>query len=649
MISLLFSLLVALHAIPTAFVQCGLTQTTNIFHTETSEHNLSTLQYVNRFSFVQDSTSTGIVDTIDEAKKLPPVANITPYAAFFRKSEVIKATTKNEGVKHVADKVISLIATLSPRSELWGNWLGRNEDTVDDCIKLAIEAFDSDASCNEKERTWIVGILAAILRYMPPETEGEQMTAREKIGRMPWSNQVILEIQAATRFDSYMTKRFESLWLGDNHISEEEISKELEELLQRSKLFNQYDSTREEKFPCLLTTIYEPISKHLLRSKLPDNEKEVSKLIIDFKDFFKNTNLSEWEGEYSEAIFQHILSHSPQAQKTFISLLQGYSFFRQIHFPFAKKDMIEYLKNYPEVDKLGEYVQKIEGWHEEKTLGPTSEAGGHELLNRVYNHMDSQKDEKFSLEHDKFLAAFHLIFPRQEKELYDSIQKNPWLSRPKLSLHVWSKLYPSGRVPDANFKFGEYRWMLPIKTPVFLSEAVRHKLMTMMQDSKEKNIKELGKLFDYGSPRIKRVSDDYYDQVVKALQEAQKYPSANEVYVVSLELIYYLVSFEYGYAKRFVYKMKDSDKFRTTIQKASKFVRKVRKSAPLEEGIPLLSTSQFDEFLNKVENMFKVDQLNGQGSDIVIEHLTKELEFKGHDFHLIVQGQPVRFKFAALD
>ncbi|EGG08486.1 uncharacterized protein MELLADRAFT_61771 [Melampsora larici-populina 98AG31] len=319
---------------------------------------------VNIFSFVPEHPQNDLSGTVKNANKLQFSTRITPYAAFFQQCKAVRDRTKNQEIKSLTEKVEFMISTLTPTFESWGDWLKRHRDTVNEFIQVAYQAFDSDMSPNHKERIWIVGILSAISTHMPPDHK-TKMTIEEKIGKIPWTNQVILEIQATKAFEPLMTKQFESLWLRHEHISADEGSKDAEELLERSDMFGFFDTAKEELIPCRLTTIYKLISKHLMKSKLPEDVNEILELIHDLKDFFKTTYLPEWEGRYCEAILRHILKHSSQTQNLFSNLLQDYEFFRQIHFPFAKKDMIEYLQEEIGMNVVEGYITNIKGWKED--------------------------------------------------------------------------------------------------------------------------------------------------------------------------------------------------------------------------------------------------------------------------------------------
>ncbi|KAH9810957.1 hypothetical protein DFH28DRAFT_1085168 [Melampsora americana] len=596
-------------------------------------------EMVNSFSFVPEHPSNDVIGTVSQSNILQSSTKITPYASFFRQTKEVADRTQSQEIKELAVKVDSMISTLNPTFESWGNWLERNQDTVNQVIKLAYEAFDSDHGCDEIERTWIVGILSAISKFMPPDEK--KLTMEEKIGKIPWTNQVILEIQATKAFEPFMTKRFESLLLKNERISTNEINKDLEELLARSNMLGIFDTLKEERIPCQVTRIYDLISKHLLKSKLPEDENEIRELIDDLKEYFKKTNLSEWEGEYSEAILRHILNHSDRIHKIFSERLQDYTFFRQIHFPFAKKDLIEYLQAESKLEDLEGYLIKIKGWKEEDTLRKSSKDG--EVL--LENFWTLTQVEKNYRNYHKFFTAFCLIFPHLEEEVKDSIdgrQTPNWIVED--TMNTWSKLYPDGIIPDANF--GEYHWMLLIKNPSYLQKSVIYQAVTKMKHSKEPSMVELGEsLASWPDDNMRGSASKIYEKVVKTLSVFQDIKTSNEVYGMSLEYLYNLVSFKSGCASEFVYMMKSSEAFQRTIQKAVKAVRKMRKVPTLVNKDLHASVSGFDNFLQIVGDIPKDSQLDQEQKDMITEEVIDQFKFKPHNFHLIIGGQPVQFYF----
>ncbi|KAH9810953.1 hypothetical protein DFH28DRAFT_1033132 [Melampsora americana] len=592
-------------------------------------------EMVNSFSFVPEHPSNDVIGTVSQSNILQSSTKITPYAAFFRQTKEVADRTQSQEIKELAVKVDSMISTLNPTFESWGNWLERNQDTVNQVINLAYEAFDSDHGCDEIERTWIVGILSAISKYMPPDEK--KLTMEEKIGKIPWTNQVILEIQATKAFEPFMTKRFESLLLKNERISANEINKDLEELLARSNMLGMFDKLKEEKIPCQVTKIYDLISKHLLKSKLPEDENKILKLLYDLKDFFKHTDISEWEGRYCEAILQHTLNYSSQIRKIFSNLLQDFNFFRQIHFPFAKKDMIEYLKEEPKMNDLKGFMNNIKSWEADQTLhavGPD----GQVILDTFYDLMDPERSNQNFLHHYKFLAAFYLIFPHRGNDL---LERSDWLAAELMNM--WFTLYPEGIIPHANF--GTYEWMPVIKNPSYLQNTLMYLAANKMNHSEEKSIVELGISLDTWPDDSTGVSaSQHYQKIFNTLSVFQNTEASDEVYERSLEFIYHLVSVKNGCASEFVHMMKTSIEFRKMIQQAAKKVRKMKKIPHrVDRNLPV-AISGFHKFLQIAGDMFKNDQLDQTQQDVMIEQVVEKLK-KPPDFHLIVGGQPFKFHF----
>ncbi|EGG08668.1 uncharacterized protein MELLADRAFT_84654 [Melampsora larici-populina 98AG31] len=628
MMSFFSAFLLVLHATPSLLVQCGLTPwaSRDIGYTKTSARSLFVPQLVDKSGFVPDCTPSGPVGSTHDVNKLSSPIAITPYAAFFRKSEAVKAATKNELVKRSADKMMSLVSTVLPTPELWGGWIERNGCAVDDFIELAAEALDSDVSCNEKERAWIVGILAAISIYVP---SNEHQIAGGKMGKTSWSNQVILEIQAHKEFEVSMTSRFEALWLQEEHNPLLGISDQLEEVLERAKLFGMYDLKKPKNMPRNKVSIFGFISKHLLEVNLPKEEEELLGFINEFKNLFMNMDLTGWEGQYAEVIFRHVLDHSSKVRRIFHSLLQDYRFFREIHFPFAKKDLV----NNPE-NKFLPYASTTLKSYDEKKCRESKKKQIWYMIEQMNKAMKPELSKEYYAGQYQLIAAYCLIFPSEEEHLRD--ESNKYDLNCKVLEH-WKHIllmsYPSGFVPDS--KFGEYQWMLLLRDPSYLGE-------TRMDQTINK-IRQLGNpvfrfLAYFPSNHIRHqfqspYADSYYNICFEVLQQTGDRDLAENVCELSLQFIHNLVNF---WPMPFLKKMKESDNYRKTIQKASEHVINAKK------GLDSDVVNHFDVFLDKLVNLAqnKNSLEDTDGTKLIVK--AEELR---PDFHISIGGERFKFQF----
>ncbi|KAH9810964.1 hypothetical protein DFH28DRAFT_1085170 [Melampsora americana] len=566
----------------------------NLDAEDTFVRRYSKTHMLNSFSFGPEhpSSSHDVIGTINEANILSYSMEIIPYAAFFRKSKEIKDRTHNAGTKELADLVISMILTLRPTSESWEDWLKRNEETVNYFVKLA--SFNREIGCDEIERTWIVGILCTISKYSPPDVD----------------------------------------------------EMNLEELLERAKVFGTFDMVKEERLRRKGFRTYNLLSRHLLQIKLPEDENGILELIKDFTDLLKKRFISEWERGYCEEVFRHILNHSPQIEKTFRDLFQDYGFFRKSYFDLAKQDMIGYVTKQTNFKYRAKHLKNIKGWKEEATTQSSSE--GRDLLSSFYKNLVSRKEDH--LDHHKFITASLLVFPDEEKKIKDTIeQRNPYHRQEVAKLiDVWSKVYSDGYIPDV--KCGEYQWMLMVRNPAWLERVIVQQVATKLKNSMGQGTVDLARMLaceKWSMTYIGLAASGEYKKLLQDLQKADHITSAGEVYELSLRLSYHLIRFKIKCDNGFGDMSHPSQGIREIILNAIGDSRKLMmKVCPLVEMNRPDLTSGFHAFLQSISNILDNHQLDQEEEVKMVEHVMEQVGHKPHEFHWIIGGQTFGFEFS---
>ncbi|EGG08729.1 uncharacterized protein MELLADRAFT_61669 [Melampsora larici-populina 98AG31] len=582
---------------------------------------------VNSFSFVSGHPLQDVIGTVNEANILSSSIKITPYAAFFRKSEEVKDQTQKEGIKELADLAISMISTLSPTFESWKDWLKRNEEIVNIFIKSA--SFNHEMGCDEIERTWIVGILCAISKYSPADVE--QMSGEQKINRISWSNQVLLEIKATIAYEPFMTKRFEALWLGEQ-ISANEISKDLEELLERARVFGTFDMVKEEGVRLQGYRTYNLISKHLLQNKLPEDGHEMLELVNDFRRLFKKHPISVWEKGYCEALFQHVLNHSVQSGKIIRILFQDYGLFRKEHFDLAKQYMLCYLAKESNFHTKNQhlkarYLEDIRGWTAQATAESSPPAACH-LLEFFFKNLDSRKEDY--LDHHKFIAAFFIVFPTQEKFFNDAIERGYRTVRHKVDslIDMWSKVYPDGVIPEPTLDV--LIFILSHKHPdsTWLEKVILHQIVNKLKISLGSGIVDLARVLEDKNWSLTAIGDEAlfkYNKVIQHIQGAGDITSAEAVYELILRMMYHSIRFKIGCANAHVGKRRLSQGIREIILKAVEHYRRMRiVLPPVDRDIPI-SPPGLNTFVESVSNILDNHQLDQIAENTMIEQVIRHL------------------------
>ncbi|KAH9810970.1 hypothetical protein DFH28DRAFT_983358 [Melampsora americana] len=204
--TLLAFLLLVLNIAPSQLMHCSLDAHTDTDALKVLEARLPVpdTPMVNGISFAPDTVGIDAARRQKFDKLHPPIQN-TPYTKFFKESRLIKEQTRNPKLAQLATKVTDMISTLRANNEPIGNWLYRTDAKA--CFKLAHEALEE--GCEENERIWTVGILAAILHYYP--SHSGETTAEKAYLEFDWSNQVKADIQATKDLKQDKTQESKSV------------------------------------------------------------------------------------------------------------------------------------------------------------------------------------------------------------------------------------------------------------------------------------------------------------------------------------------------------------------------------------------------------------------------------------------------------
>ncbi|KAH9810973.1 hypothetical protein DFH28DRAFT_932157 [Melampsora americana] len=615
--------------------------------------HLSVLDMVNKNSFLTESAGHDGVESIGTFEALHSSRQNIPYAPFFQESSSVQKKTKNKPLADLAGKVMAMIASLGPAMVPWGDWLSHNDSMIKDCLELAHEAFDSEVGCNEEERLWAVGILGAILKYLPPDEDN--MTAERKFQAFDWSNQVNMEIQAAKDFESYMSPKFKSIVQKDASILGLHTSPELKERLTRAEIFGKFDERRKMESPCLQSDIYKIISTHLLKTKLPDEKAEVGKLMDGFRSLFKQMLLSGWEGDYALELLQHLIAHSPSIQNTFHHLLQDYEYFRDMHMPFAKNDVEEILKTHEH--DLGTYFgiikDRIRQWKVQVSKNP----GDVDLLWRMF-------EQKFDLGTDidnldyiyKLMVDLALINGDEEKALVRHFTNYASsMSRQGSALRkIWLALWPDGCVKEA--KFGEYQWSIFMKDPSLLQIAKIHQTATEMANSMSHSVQQLGiflvQVTKNSGHEMELIFRQCLTQVFVNLRTLDGVSTGQNIYKMDLESIHHLIKYKQEFSGIFLKHLESSKNDRILIRTAIMHMIKkgivkndlVKTEITDSKGVKYVPHSHFGQFLTTLLDMIDKMNMPKNGRENY-EGYAQRLGEKFDKFKLSIGGHLLEFEF----
>ncbi|KAH9821590.1 hypothetical protein DFH28DRAFT_949945 [Melampsora americana] len=608
----------------------------------------SVLDMVNKDSFLVRHDGVESIDTFEAPHSTRQ--NI-PYAPFFQESSSIQKKTKNKPLADMAGKVMDMISSLGPTMVPWGDWLSHSDSMIKDCLELAHEAFDSEVGCNEEERLWAVGILGAILKYLPRDEDN--MTAERKFQGFDWSNQVWMEIQAAKDFESVMTSKFKSIVQKDASILGVHTSPELKERLIRAEIFGRYDERKKMNFPCLQSDLYKIISTHLLETKLPDEKVKIEKLMNGFRSLFKRMLLSGWESDYALELLQHLLAHSSSIQDTFHQLLQDYEFFRDMHMPFAKNDVEEILKTHRLDLRTNFSIIKnnIRHWNLSKEPGDIAR------LWKMFEDKSYFEPKIENLDYIyKLMVGLALINGEEEKALAKVFTNYATSTSTQGSAlrKIWLALWPDGCVKEA--KFGEYRWSIFMKDPSVLQIAKIHQTANEMTKSMSHSVQELGislvKVTKNIGHEMQLACRECLTQVFVNLRTLDTVFAGQDIYKMDLESIHHLIKYKEEFLGIFLNHLESSKDDRMLIHTAIMHMIKrgivendlVKTKITDSKGVKYVPHSHFGQFLVTLLDIINKMNMPKSGKENHEEY-AQRLGEKFDKFKLSIGGHLLEFEF----
>ncbi|EGG08437.1 uncharacterized protein MELLADRAFT_61705 [Melampsora larici-populina 98AG31] len=530
----------------------------------------------------------------------------TPFADFFRTTKSVHLQAEGEKIKQLAFEVLSLINTLGPGWEPWSMWLQRNEDLVTSIMWLAEDALKSSNKCSEGERLWAVGILAAILKYQPPNVDG--ITSHRKFSFHDWSAQVWIEVEASRVWLDNISSKEVHTGKRNSHSQKDNCetdsvmhSKDLKECLTRAHIFG------EELHGTLANNILIP--RALLKVQLPVSEEEFVALVKYFQGSLKEINFLDGETGIN-SLFIHLLHHSPQFKQVVVKYLQDHSFFRDINRPAAQLELSIFLqeaKNFNIIEPhLGDQILAC-------AKGTTSS----ELLLETVDILTKKLEEAAIVETNKLNHIYQILvsmcFINPSAEYYFKlryIEKDA--NVPYFLAKTWFTCGVNLKVSKAGL--GDFSDLLLIQNPSYLQDARRQLSAINMQQSKSQHIQEMGD-FLKRLPRVTgrdHVLDDtldkqisyQYEKLVHILKSTFDTPSVEPVQEMAFEFLFYLKEYKADWSVLLLERIDQVQEFQETIMNSAISVIKrdldIWKEQPEKFHLP---RSELHGFIKRLVNV----------------------------------------------
>ncbi|KAG0144694.1 hypothetical protein CROQUDRAFT_94729 [Cronartium quercuum f. sp. fusiforme G11] len=469
---------------------------------------------------------------------------------FFEKENTDFGTSSyNSAVKDLAKDIALNIST-------WPHHPKKNSYLEKKWIGLAQEAWKAPI-LDLRERIWTLSIVAALGDHLELDPQG----LTEYFDLEPMGHAEVLELKAAKR-GTFILENIR--WFGSTSLKAG--NKELNECMERAEMIRKFEIERHESYGGLRKskTIEGFLKQYLLNLQLPAEEEQTSELVSTLRGRFQKTIVPEWEGDYTRAIFGHLLKYTSATQKKLQELLENREFIRDIRQPGAKRDLA-LLCGDKEIESLSGIDQKLIQPLRDFTQ-PPPEDSIHYLLELLKQQLIA-KNEKMCAKIYRLLMAVVLLHTSAETKLIEALQIDKETGPDPLILQAYMISCSELSWSKEKEEYYDYDTWIFENYPTYLNKVLSNEIDHLYPY----NHRELASSLRSLPPNSKDITDDeiisFYQKVVDTLQQAD--PAH---YPMFLECLLLPLGFNRRSASVLLHHMDKDESFRDTILKGTKWL-----------------------------------------------------------------------------
>ncbi|KAH9810233.1 hypothetical protein DFH28DRAFT_504378 [Melampsora americana] len=394
----------------------------------------------------------------------------------------------------------------------------------------------------------------------------------------------------------------------------------LEESSTRAELITKHGNGRED------LTEFKPIdnlvSRYLTGPELPRDTEQVSNLLGEFSQIFKNMKVQSWEGEYSIELFQHILhfwsygsSNSPLLQA-----LKDRTLWKNLHQSLAQNDIIQ-------------LSERLRPFLSQKKLSSSPEVDLYSILNNP-----QQNHPHFEVAIKELLVELKDIADKDLKDAYSLVMAHDCLghtaekillNEPRWNIveglqQAWAAVHPNFELGDVDVM--DYRYHILLKNPHLLAHAKWDQLIC----DPWKVSKSLPQSFDKSlldKPSVpydvSNYNEEYYHKISTMMTGWDK----DSLYPMGLFMLMHLNKY-LPKGPEYLIKMLKEDHYGTTLHDATAYVKsnKLYMRTPVKTG--LFPPQGFQELTDFVEALSSGihDGLKVEGPQQIIARIKHSLK-----------------------
>ncbi|EGG10547.1 uncharacterized protein MELLADRAFT_60319 [Melampsora larici-populina 98AG31] len=489
----------------------------------------------------------------------PPQTHI-PYYSFYKNAQSFqkKYTQKGNQIKQLAEKVLELVKTLDYSPAVQNIWLSKKSELVQECQTLAYQALLEPKKLQDLERYWAIGIWVALEKGKKEDIHSEIEIPGD------FNKQVYLETLVTLHHSPAITKAFDH-WVNQKSITPRSFGGGLEESLKRAALIGEHEDERTGQPPYPIAKL---VSEYLTSPELPQEIDQISRLLGQYREIFKNIEVQSWEGQYAIAIFKHIqnFQSSRTINESLHRALHEEPFWVDFHTFIAKDDIVQYSK------KLKRFLSsaKLKSNTELNLYSILKDPlqvhiNLHDAIKQLLLKLNTISTERLEYAY-RLIIAHAFLRPTLEREI---LSQDSWdivfgLQR------AWALVYPGLELPHVGVM--DYRYSILIKYPHLLAHANWDVFIDDARSVSREFSQRSNRSSLWDKPQrpydISTYTEAYYHKIMTTMKGSEE----NRVlYTMGLEMLMHLNSLPNG--QEFLLKMLKEDGFKAWVDDAIRAVR----------------------------------------------------------------------------
>ncbi|KAH9821526.1 hypothetical protein DFH28DRAFT_949719 [Melampsora americana] len=480
----------------------------------------------------------------------------------FCKTPQYKKANKEEGLRKWATDATKIISKGDPLDIKVEDWTSVFEDGLQLWIQLWRRRVD-----DARDELTILGFLEGLLDAIPMNN----YDSLRLVGKLP--DELMLTLKAVKEYPTWFASSLRAKY------TESETTKtpfEVTECWDRAELIGRHQQSLKEQAPGQAARKIDEIVKlYLMEAQLPQEEKQIERMISLIRRNLRRVSYDSLEGNYSAEVLFHLFQY-PSAVKTRLSELEDKrEFWKDVYQPFIKAQLSISSSQEPPSPIFDREVRRVMNLQSQssqagiKVQSQPSDEDLRSLINQMQSFTES-KDMDKAQQIYKLLSIQALHSDELEKKIYDLIFFQDHV--PPYMVALWSKLYPN-LATKKNLLFFFQKMMIKRNFNYF-SDAKR----SMLAQSMEKVDGEwysslITTLNSLKANQKQNINADSTERISRQIFDSMQYSGPNDIrtyYALSLHALLRVMEYDNGSINSFLQCMNREERIRLSFYLSAK-------------------------------------------------------------------------------